>query len=264
MRVVALALGLALVAGASSSSAAPPKKSQQQCIAAAESGQQLRSSSKLLDARKAFGACTANSCPAMIRRDCGRWIDEIDQATPTISVKLQDATGAEVTEGRVLMDGEPLPRAADGRATPIDPGSHRFSWLRDEGSPIEEQFIVREGEHNRVIVLHVAPVTLGPPPPPMPAETHGPGVLPWVVGGAGAVLALTGGVLWGIGLNERSTLSSTCASAHNCALSDVESSHTKLVVGDILVGVGLVAIAGAVYLYLRSTGDAHVSTTGSR
>jgi len=127
MRVVVSALTLALLTSASSSAVGAPKKAQQQCIVAAESGQQLRSSSKLLDARKAFGICTANGCPAVIRRDCGRWIDEIDLATPTITVKLEDASGAEVAEGRVLMNGEPLLRAADGRATPIDPGAHHFT-----------------------------------------------------------------------------------------------------------------------------------------
>ena len=263
MRVVASALTLTLLVNVSSSAGAAPKKSQQQCIAAAESGQQLRSSSKLLDARKAFGACTANGCPAVIRRDCGRWVDEIDLATPTITVKLQDAAGAEVAEGRVLMDGEPLPRAADGRATPIDPGSHRFTWQRDEGGSIEEQFIVREGEHNRVLLLRVPPTVVGPPPPP-PVAAHEPTALPWIVGGAGAAVAVTGAIFWGVGLNDRSTLSSTCASAHACSMSDVEASHTKLVVGDVLVAVGLVAIAGAVYLYLRESGDAHTTTTGAR
>lgn len=263
MRVLVSALTLALLASASSPAVGAPKKSQHQCIAAAESGQQLRSSSKLLDARKAFGACTANACPAVIRRDCGRWIDEIDLATPTITVKLLDAAGAEVAEGRVLVDGEPLLRAADGRATPIDPGAHRFTWQRDEGSAIEEQFIVREGEHNRVLVLRVPPPPLGPPPPVAPREPHERTALPWVVGGAGLAVTAVGGIFWGIGLNDRSTLSSTCASAHACSLSDVEASHTKLVIGDILVGVGLVAIAGAVFLYLRESGDAPAHTTAT-
>jgi len=265
MRAVSasFALTLALLASAPSPAAAAPKKPQQQCIAAAESGQQLRSSSKLLEARKAFGACTANVCPAVIRRDCGRWIDELDIATPTITVKLEDATGAEVAEGRVLMDGEPLLRAADGRATPIDPGVHRFAWLRDEGSNVEEQFVVREGEHNRVLVLRVAPGTLGPPPP-VSHEAHAASPVPWIVGGVGVALVAAGGIFWGIGLNDRSTLSSTCASAHTCSQSDVEASHTKLVIGDVLLGVGVVAIVGAVYLMLRPSSDPPVTTTSAR
>jgi hypothetical protein len=258
-----LTLTSALLSSSLATPAAAAPKKQQQCIAAAESGQQLRSTSKLIEARRAFGACTANTCPAVIRRDCGRWIDELDLATPTITVKLEDATGAEVAEGRVLMDGEPLPRASDGRATPIDPGVHRFAWLRDEGSSVEEQFIVREGEHNRVLVLRVPPVTLGPPPP-VTREAPAPGPLPWVVGGAGVALATAGVIFWGIGLNDRSTLSSTCASSHSCAQSDVESSHTKLVIGDVLIGVGLVAMVGAAYLFLRPGSERSATTTSAR
>lgn len=262
---LSLALALALAAHAAPCVAAAPK--QQQCIAAAESGQQLRSRSKLIEARKAFAACTASTCPAVIRRDCGRWIEELEATTPTVTVKLEDASGAEVADGRVLLDGDPMPRAADGRATQIDPGVRRFVWMRDEEGNVEQQVVVREGEHNRVIVLR----------PPM-LKTEGPeaartterapdsrarGPLPWVVGGAGIALAATGGIFWGIGLNDRSTLSATCASSHTCAQSDVDASHTKLIVGDVLLGVGVVALAASVYLFLRQ-GDSPAQTTGSR
>jgi hypothetical protein len=263
MRAVPLALTLTLLAASASPASAAPKKSQQQCIAAAESGQQLRTSGRLHEARKAFGLCTASACPAVIRRDCGRWVDELDTLIPTISVKLVDAAGAEVAEGRVLMDGEAFPRPADGHAIPIDPGAHRFSWQRDEGSAVEEQFLVREGEHNRVLTLHAPVVTLGPPPPPATEGARSPGPLPWIVGGAGVALAAVGGIFWAVGLNDRSTLSSTCASSHTCAQSDVDASRTKLVVGDVLLGVGLVAVLGGIYLYLRPGADAPATTTTS-
>ena len=190
----------------------------------------------------------------MIRRDCGRWIDEIDTATPTFTVRLQDEHGQDVADGRVLVDGELLLGAGDGHATPIDPGMHRFVWERDGGNVTEEQ-VMREGEHNRAIVLRVA-APFGPPPgdtTTTPVETkHGP--LPWIVGTAGVVLMATGGVFWGIGLHDRSNLSATCAGAHTCAQADVDASRTKLIVGDVFIGVGVVALAGAVYLFLRQSG----------
>jgi hypothetical protein len=264
MRVALLALPVTLLLLSSTASSAAPKK-QQQCIAAAESGQQLRSSSKLFEARKAFAVCTASTCPAVIRRDCGRWIEELEALIPTVSVKLEDATGAEVTEGRVLLDGEPFARSVDGQATPIDPGRRVFTWVRNEAATIEEAFLVREGERNKVIRLRVPAPTLGPPPPP-PAAAHTSSPLPWVVGGAGVALAGAGAIFWGIGLNDRSTLSSTCASSHTCAQSDVEASHTKLVIGDVLLGVGVVALVAAVYLFVRDGGErpAVAATTSSR
>ena len=259
-----LTLTFTLLAAASAPPAsAAPKKSQQHCIAAAESGQQLRSNGRLHEARKAFGLCTASTCPGVIRRDCGRWVDELDTLIPTLSVKLVDGAGNEVAEGRVLMDGEPFSRSADGHATAIDPGPHRFSWLRDEGSNVDEQFLVREGEHNRVLSLRAPTVTVGPPPPTAASEPRSPGPLPWIVGGTGVALATVGGIFWAIGLNDRSTLSSTCATSHTCAQSDVEASQSKLVIGDVLLGVGLVAILGAVYLSLRPGAAAPAAATTS-
>lgn len=260
---IVVSLATAIVAQATPSTAAPRKQQQQQCIAAAESGQQLRSAGKLRDARKAFAPCTASACSAAIRRDCGRWIDEIDTATPTFTVRLEDEHGADVAEGRILVDGEVLLGAGDGHATAIDPGMHRFVWERDGGNVVQEQ-VMREGEHNRVVVLQ-APL-VGPPPPtladaPAPPTARSP--LPWIVGTTGAVLMVSGAVFWGIGLHDRANLSSTCAGAHACVQSDVDASRTKLVVGDVLVGVGVVAVAGAVYLFLRQSGSPSTTAAAS-
>ena len=157
------ALGV-LCASLTSAEAVPPKK---QCINAAETGQQLRSSGRLIQARRALAACTASSCPTVVRRDCGRWVEEIDAAQPSVSVKLEDAAGGDVPDGKVLLDGEPMVRAADGRATPVDPGAHKVVWSRETGRSVEQDVVVREGERNRVIVLRapspglVAPRGLG-------------------------------------------------------------------------------------------------------
>lgn len=256
---LATAVAALLLAAPAEVHAAPKK----QCIAAAESGQQLRSHGKLLEARRAFGACTATSCPAVVRRDCGRWIDEIDAATPSVTVRLEDEKGDDVHEGRVLLDGEPM-RGSEGRATPVDPGVHHFVWSRDSGD-IEQELVVREGEHNRVVVLRVpAPprppaVATEPPPPP----TRSP--VPWIIGGLGIAVAGAGAVMWGIGLNEHANLGSSCAPAHACAQSDVDASKTKLVVGDVMMGVGVVAIAGAVILLLsQGSVPATAITSASR
>jgi type II secretory pathway pseudopilin PulG len=266
-RVRALALGAALALAASSAAAAPrrPQQSQQQqqCIAAAESGQQLRSSGKLRDARKAFGPCTSNACAAVIRRDCGRWIDEIDAATPTFTVRLQDERGVDVSDGKVLVDGEVVSSAGEGHATPIDPGMHRVVWEREAGN-ISEELVMHEGEHNRVVVLRV-PATIGPPSQAdaPPVETKHGNPVPWIVGTAGVVLMAAGGAFWGLGLHDRSNLSVSCAGAHSCVQADVDASRTKLIVGDVLVGVGVVALAGAVYLWVRQSSGSSTSSAAA-
>ena len=253
--VLPIVLGAVLLGRSAETSAAPPAKKR--CIAAAESGQQLRSSGHLIEARKVLAACTASACPAVVRRDCGRWIEEIDAAQPSITVKLEDDAGADSPDGRVLVDGQPMARGADGRAISLDPGVHKLVWARDAGN-VEQEVVIREGERNRVVVLRVPPRTVGRPTdttdvPSPPPRARSP--LPYVVGGLGIALVGAGGILWGLGLHDRSYLSSTCAAAHTCAQHDIDVSRTKLIVGDVLIGVGVVAVAGAIFLFLKQSSD---------
>lgn len=259
--LLAAALGWALLALPREAGAAPKK----QCIAAAESAQQLRSSGHLIEARKALAACTATTCPAVVRRDCGRWLEEIDAAQPSVTVKLEDSAGAETTEGRVLLDGAPTLQAADGRTTLLDPGVHKFVWTPRESGNVEQEVVIREGERNRVIVLRAVaamPLHIEPPLPPPPVRAHSP--LPYVVGGLGIALAGAGGVLWGLGLNERAGLTTSCAAAHTCAQNDIDASRTKLIVGDVLVGVGVVAVAAAIFLFLNRSSTSSSTATANR
>jgi hypothetical protein len=249
--VTLLAFGLTL---ATASAVADTKR----CINSAEQGQQQRKEGKLLAARSSFVACTASDCPAVVRRDCARWMDELDATIPTIVVKLEDEDGHDVVDGRVLLDGETLSGTSTGRAFSVDPGTHRVAWMRP-GGDLDEEIVVREGERNRVVVLRPKtqrPVEHPPPPPPPPppggpSPSRASSPLPWIVGGAGVVVGGVGALFWGLGLHDRSNLESTCAPSHTCSDSDVHASRTKLIVGDVLVGVGIVAVAAAVYLLIR-------------
>jgi hypothetical protein len=246
-----LVVGIGLAWASYARADGPPTK---RCIAAAEEGQQQRRSGKLNAARASFVACTAMDCPAVVRRDCARWVDELDATIPTIVVRLEDEAGRDATEGRVLLDGETLAGAASGRSFPVDPGTHRIAWLRS-GGDLDEEIVVREGERNRVVVLRpkTSRTTDKPADAAVPSQTASrrSTVLPFFVGGAGLALAGAGGVLWAVGLSQRSTLEGTCAPTHTCSDADVHASQAKLVVGDVLVGIGVVAVAAAVYLLLR-------------
>lgn len=243
--------------------AAPPTK---RCIDAAESGQQLRSAGKLIEARKAFGVCTAPACPAAVRRDCARWIEEVDTAQPTVSVRLEDEKGNEVSEGKVVLDGQETMKPSAGRAVPVDPGAHRFVWMRSEGR-IEEELVIREGERNRTIILRAPRAatsgTSGPPPPDKPTEKTSSSPVPWILAGVGIVALGGGTAFWVTGLGQRSDLERTCAAAHTCAMDDIDASRTKLIIGDVLAGVGIVALAGAAFFFLTGSDDPPPRQAGS-
>ena len=261
---IALTAGLLLAAStfatlttvAPSASATPASA---RCITAAEQGQQQRASGKLVAARHNFNTCTALECPSAVRRDCARWIEELDVAIPTITVRLEDGAGLDTSDGAVTMDGERWNPPSQGRATPIDPGSHRFVWDHD-GTRIERTVVIHEGERNRSIELRAAPppkATRAPDPrtsalPPPAHEDAGKSPAPWIVGGVGLGVTAIGVGLWLSGLSDHSSLTRTCAAEHTCATGDVDSAKTKLVVGDIMVGAGVLAIAGALYFILKS------------
>jgi hypothetical protein len=236
--------------------AAPP--SAKRCIAIAERGQQLRKDGSLVDAQAAFRECSALECPAMVRRDCGKWVEELDESIPTVTVKLEDEDKKEIPSGRISVDGHPLPRSGEGRATPLDPGTHRFTWLRNPAN-VEEDVVIREGEKNRIIVLSAPRSPDPPPPPPPPAKDRTS--LPWVIGGIGIVSAAVGGTLWGVGLSERASLENGCKLRGTCTQSDVDSSRVKLVVGDVFMGVGIVAVGVAIYFLVR--GDSAPTAAGA-
>src|SRR5262249_9805757 len=77
----------------------------EECFAAADAAQALRDQGKYTQARDHFAACSAPVCPAIVRRDCSRWLDELMQAWPTIVVSAEDLSGVDVADVHLFVDG---------------------------------------------------------------------------------------------------------------------------------------------------------------
>jgi hypothetical protein len=75
-----------------------------------------------------------------------------------------------------------------------------------------------------------------------------------LIGGVG--LAGFGGfAVFGLtGLSEKRDLADTCAPSGSCAAGDVSSARTRLIIADVSLGVGVVAVGIATYLFLRDRG----------
>jgi hypothetical protein len=208
------------------------------CIAAAEQSQVQRRDGHLRAAHEQLVLCARDACPRAIQKDCKRWLGEVEVALPSVVIHAADATGTDVLGARILVDGKSLEGASSGRAVPLDPGEHT---LRVEAGErvVEQRVLIRQGEHDRLISLR------------FPAETKAVrGSVPagaWVLGGVGAAAVTTGVVLWIAGRSEHGTLVATCGVTHSCDESAVDRARTKLVVGDIVFGVGLAAVGAAVW-----------------
>lgn len=250
-----LLLGLALFFAALP---APAKDTVAKCTEAAEGAQRKRAAGQLRAASQLIPACLAPECPALVRKHCGKWREELAEVTPTLVFRVVDANGHDVSHGKILLDDEAVSETLDGRAVPVDPGAHKVQWVHEK-EHIERDIVVREGERARAVVLALpsstttAPAAATKPVPPS-KEREGASPWPWVLGGIGLGLGVTGAVFWGVGSNEHGNLESSCARTSSCREADVSRAKTELVVGDVLVGVGVVAIATTVvWLILRDT-----------
>jgi hypothetical protein len=86
-------------------------------------------------------SCAQDKCPAYVRSDCLRFVDEYKAQTPSIIVVARDENGCDTTDAQVSVDGKRVREKVDGRAIELDPGEHVVS-VSAPGVPAEEQRIV--------------------------------------------------------------------------------------------------------------------------
>jgi hypothetical protein len=228
------------------------------CGAAAERGQQLRDEHHYAKARVELLSCMRDVCPDFVRKDCTDWLAALDVSQPTIVVGARDSKGQDVVAVRVLSDGTQLATSLDGTAVRIDPGQHTLRFEVNDGRFVEQKVLIREGEKNRAITVDLSgaktpasPATPPSPEPTAPTRSTFP-TGPVVLGGVGLAAIGVFAVLGSTGMSDLSHLRSTCGVDHSCSQSAVDGTHTKLVVGDIALLGGVLAVAGAGTWYLVS------------
>lgn len=254
-----LALLLALTLAAPVRAVAADDK--QACIAASERAQQLRADGKLGASREQLLFCARDVCPGVVRKDCARWLGEVEEALPTIVLGARDGEGHDITAVKVYVDDKVFAPKLEGKAQSIDPGTHVLKFERDSGEVVTETVLVREGEKNRIVTVTFAspkpeaspqttPSTTDTPPAATPPVARDSRTAAWVLSGVG-VVALGSFAYFGItARNDASDLRSTCAPG--CAESDVDSVRTRLLVADLSLGVSLISFGVATYLFVSS------------
>jgi hypothetical protein len=143
-----LLIAAALSLPARSASADPPP-TKEQCIDANTRGQDLRRAGKLSAAREQLRTCAVPACPALLRDDCTRRLDEIDKVQPTVVFMVKDAAGKDVSAVKVTMDGRPLADVLDGTELPVDPGRHVFTFAAAGQAPVTATLVLAAGEKDR-------------------------------------------------------------------------------------------------------------------
>lgn len=207
------------------------------CITAYEQAQTLRKDGRFITARDQAMVCARDTCPAILVKDCTRWIGELEASTGSVICEAKTTSGKTVSDVRVTVDGSELASRLDGRSLPIDPGKHAFHFERG-GAKYDETVLVREGEKNRRITA-TFPETAGDAPG-MPAGF-------WIFGGV-SIVALGTATFFALdGMAKKDDLE---ACKPRCAPGDVDAMSASFTIADVALGAGVVSVAATVYLLL--------------
>jgi hypothetical protein len=231
-----LALAMSWAAGAHADQAS--------CFSAPVEGQKLRKAGKLLAARQQFLSCAQKECPDEIVGDCAQWASEVERALPSIVVAARDGAGHDLVNAGASIDGGAFAPIGT-RAIKVDPGKHTVVVRTAEGVEKDTSFSVQEGEYGRNFV-----VTFGGPPdrqeaPASAGDRPVPPVV-WVLGAVGGAGLLSFAVFGTLGVSARSAADCDVG----CSRADKSDVDTKLLIADVSLGIGLVALGVATALYV--------------
>lgn len=249
--------------GAKQATAQPPAPID--CPSASEDGQRLRSQNKYRAAHDRFRSCSQATCPSVVRNDCVKWLGELEETMPSIVVAVTDEHGIDMSEVEISVDGEMVRSRLDGTPLPLDPGPHELRATASNRIPTTSPLVVRVGEKNRLVRLKFAPEigTASAPPteparersaspaaPPRARITHSyaPPPLTILLGGVGALALGTFAALGVTAKSDLGVLRDTCAPS--CAQADLDSVQTRMLLADLALGAGIVALGTGTVLWI--------------
>lgn len=209
-----------------------------------------------------------------------RWTDaakgrlaDLTQKVPLLTVRSGEP------QARVALDGQMI---EVGAALRVNPGPHVLEASAPEKRPYRQELQVTLGQRLDITLppleplAPAAPVEPGPPllsePPPAPAADSGQsqfGVLPWILGGGGALLLGTSLVTGLMASSKAGQLDDECTGVgpdgtRECpsSLRSVKDSAESLaLVTDVLWITGALAAGAGITLFVLDDGGATESGT---
>jgi hypothetical protein len=257
VRSVPFALSLVALAVAPAGAHAQTKV---ECVAAFDRGQELREQTKLRAAREQFMQCARDACAAPLRKDCATQLEEVSRDQPTIVLGARDSLGEELSGVRVWIDQEPAKIDESGLSVQVDPGPHTVRFEDASGVRVSMHVVSRMGERNRPVIAVFATHPAAPsrelqPQPSArsgqaipPTPQAGPPFWAYIASGVGVVGLGAFTALAISGHTEKERLLTSCAPTCNDAQVNVVKS--RYIAADISLGVGVVSLAIAAYLFL--------------
>lgn len=138
---------------------APPNQStdgDRTCMTAFKTAQEREQAGHLVEASQLFYSCDVDTCSTALWEECAASAARLHASLPSVVPLVVDAVGQpriDMLNVRVKMDGALLTSQIDGRALPVDPGTHEFSF--DMGGVVlgTQKVTILKGQRNRTIAL---------------------------------------------------------------------------------------------------------------
>jgi hypothetical protein len=232
------------------------------CVKAHRQAQLDRKAGKLKAAEGELRVCSEANCPEMITSDCNEWRLELERSMPSVVIAVTDPDGHDARDVKVFVDDSLLTERLDGSAIRLDPGEHRFRFEMAGAVPIARTVLLREGEQARAVNV-AFPRTTGKTArkPESPAKSEGTGPVPWVLGAAGIVALGASGWFYYQGLTKKRDLDDADCKP-SCERSQVDAGKRSILVADVLLGVGVLALGTATFLVVTSPREPSVALRG--
>jgi len=240
-------------AGASAPAGQPAEgsgPSRTECLDAHRSAQELRKDGKLIESQEKLMVCSSESCPGAIITDCGKWLTELDQSTPSVVFEVR-VDGKDTNQARVEVDGRTI--ADWSQAVKVNPGRHEVRVTVDGFDPYVENVVTPEGQRLKMVSAEFKKPSAPEANPDLapkhvelsrPTPTGAYVLLGVAVVGAGGFATFAA-----MGKTKQNQLDNDCAKVMPCTDADLKPMKKLYLVGDISAGVGAAALIGAAIVY---------------
>lgn len=231
------------------------------CVNAHANGQREMKAGKLVRAGELFAECGATpGCPGAIRAECADFYAAAEQSTPTVLFGAKDASGADIADVKVYIDGQLVADGLNGRSNAVDPGNRRFRFVLPGGESVEREVLIRQGEKNRLLSVTAPPReskrTEPAPADPEPVRSSSlpPGF--WIAAGVGTAALGTAIVFAALGGGNQSEVESCAPSCGESSRGAYDAMQTQYLIADISFGLAAASAGVATWFLLTRDSEA--------
>ncbi len=210
---------------------------------------------KLLEAKHLYEQARDDARAAKLKADAEtaeQSLRELLLRIPSITLKIDTRV-----EGlSVLVDGKAPELQFD--VMDVEAGEHTISATAPGYQPFEEKVTLAEGERKQVKVVLEREKPKGPAKPPK-SSIGFPPIGSFVLVGVAIGAGVTSGYLIKQGREQEQKVRDTCGGTKQCPISlkpEADAAANKIIIGDVLIGVGGAALLGAGVWWLLSGGKA--------